>query len=77
MFVEHCEFTPLEALKAATSLPAKRFKFNDRGMIRTGLRADLLLVEGNPLENIDDTLNLRGVWSEGVLCSTYATKFEA
>jgi hypothetical protein len=35
------------------------------------LRADLMLVEGNPVENIDDTLNLRGVWTEGVLCKTY------
>jgi hypothetical protein len=30
------------------------------------------LVEGNPLDDIDATLNLRGVWKEGVLCSTYA-----
>jgi imidazolonepropionase-like amidohydrolase len=71
LFVKHCGFTPAEALRAATYLNAKRFKFSDRGEIKAGLRADLVLVEGNPLENIDDTLNLRGVWKEGVLCRTY------
>lgn len=40
--------------------------------IKAGLRADLVLVEGNPLDDINATLNLRGVWKEGVLCSTYA-----
>lgn len=71
LFVEKCGFTPEEALKAATSLTAKRFKFGDRGMIKEGLRADLVLVEGNPLDDIDHTLNLRGVWTEGQLCSSY------
>ncbi|GHU33340.1 hypothetical protein FACS1894166_08590 [Bacilli bacterium] len=72
LFVKHCGFSPAEALRAATYLNAKRFNFPDRGQIKEGLRADLLLVEGNPLEDIDDALNLRGVWKEGVLCSTYA-----
>jgi imidazolonepropionase-like amidohydrolase len=71
LFVEHCGFTPAEALRAATALPAQRFGFKDRGLIQAGLRADLLLVEGNPLENIDETLNVRAVWSQGELCSIY------
>jgi imidazolonepropionase-like amidohydrolase len=71
LFVKKCGFSPAEALRAATYLNAKRFKFSDRGEIKVGLRADLVLIEGNPLENIDDTLNLRGVWKEGVLCTTY------
>jgi imidazolonepropionase-like amidohydrolase len=69
--VKKCGFSPAEALRAATYLNAKRFRFSDRGEIKAGLRADLMLVEGNPVENIDDTLNLRGVWKEGVLCKTY------
>ena len=71
LFVKHCNFSPAEALRAATYLNAKRFKFSDRGEIKPGLRADLVLVEGNPLEDIDHTLNLRGVWKDGVLCKTY------
>src|ERR1035441_5419982 len=38
--------TPVEALRAATSVPARRFGLNDRGRIVTGVRADLLLVVG-------------------------------
>lgn len=74
LFVNQCDFTPEEALISATSAPAKRFKFSDRGMIKPGLRADLLLVEGNPLEDISHTLDLRGVWTEGKLCSAYEGK---
>ncbi|KAK7755134.1 hypothetical protein SLS62_002949 [Diatrype stigma] len=72
-FVRKCGFTPLEALRAGTSLVAKRLGFPDRGRIAEGLRADLVLVEGNPLENIDRTLDLRGVWKQGVLCSAYTS----
>ena len=34
-----------------------------------------MLIEGNPIEKIDDTLNLRGVWREGVLTTGYEGKF--
>jgi imidazolonepropionase-like amidohydrolase len=66
--------TPTEALRSATSLTAKRFKFEDRGKLAEGLKADLLLVEGNPLEDIDATLNIRGVWREGRMCSAHSSK---
>ncbi|KAI2466924.1 hypothetical protein F4781DRAFT_332340 [Annulohypoxylon bovei var. microspora] len=69
--VSKCGFTPREALRSGTSLVAKRLRLNDRGRIVEGLRADLVLVEGNPLEDIDHTLDLRGVWKQGTLCSTY------
>jgi imidazolonepropionase-like amidohydrolase len=59
-------FTPIEALHAATALPADRFGLTDRGRIRAGLRADLLLVDGDPTENIGDTLSVRAVWRQGI-----------
>jgi len=59
-------FSPAEALNAATALPAKVFGLADRGRIAKGLRADLLLVEGNPLANIKDTRRIAGIWKEGV-----------
>ena len=74
LFVNECGFTPAEALRSATYLNAKRFRFSDRGQIKEGLKADLLLVEGNPLEDIDHTLGLRAVWRDGVLCKTYEGK---
>jgi len=77
VFVHKIGMTPAEALRSATSLVAKRFQFTDRGRLAEGLNADLLLVEGNPLEDIDATLNIRGVWRDGNLCSTYVEKLEA
>jgi imidazolonepropionase-like amidohydrolase len=59
--------TPLEALTAATSAPAKQFKLNDRGRIAAGLRADLLLVDGDPTTDIMATRNIAGVWKNGVM----------
>jgi imidazolonepropionase-like amidohydrolase len=73
--VSACGFTPTEALISATSAPAKRFNFTDRGHIKEGLRADLTLVEGDPSQEIDDTLNLKGVWTAGVLCTAYGENF--
>ncbi|MFE7506174.1 amidohydrolase family protein [Promicromonospora sp. NPDC057488] len=57
--------TPLEALRAATSTPARRFGLTDRGRICESLRADLLLVDGDPTTRISDTLNIRQVWRRG------------
>jgi imidazolonepropionase-like amidohydrolase len=76
VYVHEVGMTPEEALRSATSVVAKCFKFEDRGRLADGLNADLLLVEGNPLEDIDDTLNIRGVWREGKLCSVHAEKME-
>ncbi|MEU8657210.1 amidohydrolase family protein [Actinoplanes philippinensis] len=56
---------PIEALRAATSTPARRFGLDDRGRIAPGLRADLLLVDGDPTTAISDTLNIRAVWRRG------------
>lgn len=72
--VNKCGFTPQEALHSATVLPPKRLRFSDWeevGEIKEGLRADLVLVEGNPLEDISNTLNLRGIWREGVLAKRF------
>lgn len=57
--------SPVEALRAATSVPARRFGLVDRGRIAAGQRADLLLVEGDPTASISDTLNTRAVWRRG------------
>jgi imidazolonepropionase-like amidohydrolase len=56
---------PAQALRAATSTTARRFGLDDRGRIAEGLRADLLLVDGDPTTTISDTLNTRAVWRRG------------
>lgn len=51
--------TPVQALAAATSLPANRYGLDDRGRIAPGLRADLMLVEGDPAEGIIATRSIQ------------------
>ncbi|MCP3800819.1 amidohydrolase family protein [Allokutzneria sp. A3M-2-11 16] len=57
--------SPLEALTSATSAPADCFGLGDRGRIAPGLRADLLLVEGDPTKAIGATLDIVAVWRGG------------
>ncbi|MFE3173284.1 amidohydrolase family protein [Amycolatopsis sp. NPDC059090] len=57
--------TPERALRAATATTARRFRLSDRGRVAEGLRADLLLVDGDPTSDISDTLNTRAIWRRG------------
>lgn len=59
--------TPLEALRAATSVPARRFGLDDRGRIAPGARADLVLVDGDPTTRVEDSLSVRAVWRRGAV----------
>jgi imidazolonepropionase-like amidohydrolase len=58
--------TPIAALTSATSAIARAFRMTDRGRIQTGMRADLLLVDGNPTAQIRDTRNIVAIWKQGV-----------
>ena len=58
-------FTPEEALRAATAEAAAAFGLEDRGRIKEGLQADLLLVEGMPDQDIKDTRNVVAVFKAG------------
>ena len=64
-YVVRAGLTPIEALRAATSVTARQFSLNDRGRIAPGLRADLLLVDGHPLADVSATLDIRDVWRRG------------
>lgn len=55
-----------DALRGATVMPSRHLGLADRGSIETGRRADLVLVEGDPIEDITVTRNIRGVWIGGV-----------
>ena len=74
LYVEHCGFSPVEALQSATSVAAKRLRLSDRGRIAVGKRADLLLVRGDPTVHISDTLSVENVWKQGVLCDVVLNK---
>lgn len=57
--------TPAAALAAATSVPARAFRLADRGRIAPGLRADLVLVNGDPTADIRATRDIAAVWKRG------------
>jgi len=57
--------SPIQALRAATALPAERFDLRHRGVIAPGRRADLLLVDGDPTHDIESTRAIVGVWKAG------------
>src|ERR1035437_1388527 len=62
---------PIEALRSATSIPARRFGLTDRGRIVPGARADLLLVDGDPITKISDTLSILNIWRSGTKLNTH------
>lgn len=71
--------SPTEALAAATSAPARIFGLEDRGRIEPGLRADLLLVDGDPTVDITMTRAIAGVWKAGTRVDreAYAARISA
>lgn len=59
---------PLDVLKSSTSLAAELMQLSDEGHIAEGSRADFLIVDGNPMEDIDMAArreNHRAVWKRG------------
>jgi imidazolonepropionase-like amidohydrolase len=60
--------TPLEAIQAATITPARVMKLdNEVGTLEVGRRADLIVLDANPLENISNIRRVRLVMTQGRL----------
>ncbi len=64
-------FTPLEAIQAATVVPARVMGIEKEvGTVEAGKRADLILLDANPLEKIGNIRSVRYVVARGVLYPT-------
>jgi alpha-D-ribose 1-methylphosphonate 5-triphosphate diphosphatase PhnM len=59
--------TPLDALQAATSIPAQLMKMDDSGTVEAGKRADLVVLTGDPLADISNVRTARWVIANGRL----------
>jgi cytosine/adenosine deaminase-related metal-dependent hydrolase len=58
--------TPVEAIQAATIVPARAMKLDkESGTIENGKRADLIIVNGNPLKSIREIRNVERVFTGG------------
>jgi imidazolonepropionase-like amidohydrolase len=72
-FAEHRELelmveaglTPMQAITAATGENAKLLRVADRGTIAAGKRADLLVLDADPLVDIRNTRRIVAVYHEG------------
>jgi len=57
--------SPLDALRSATVLAAQYWGLADRGVISPGKRADLVLIDGDPLADISAVSKIAAVWCAG------------
>jgi imidazolonepropionase-like amidohydrolase len=57
--------TPMQALMAATSVAAQHLNLADSGFLRLGYRADMLILNTNPLDNIRATEDINSVYIRG------------
>jgi imidazolonepropionase-like amidohydrolase len=57
--------TPLQAIRAATTVSAELIDVDDRGRLEPGLLADVIAVPGNPLDDIGVTEDVRFVMKGG------------
>jgi Amidohydrolase family len=59
--------TPLEALRTATINPAQFFGMKDIGAIASGMKANLVMLDADPRENIANTKRISAVIMRGTL----------
>ncbi len=63
--VRELKLTPSEVLRAVTGTAAEALALSDRGTLTPGRRADLLIVRGNPLEDLECLRQVEGVMKAG------------
>jgi imidazolonepropionase-like amidohydrolase len=62
--------SPMEAIVAATGIAAEALGLGDElGTVVAGKRADLLIVEGDPLSNLETLQQVRWVFRDGRVVS--------
>jgi imidazolonepropionase-like amidohydrolase len=73
-FTEHRELKgmvdagmpPLQAIRAATQVGAEVLGLTDRGTVARGKRADFMVLDANPLENMANSRLIHAVYHDGI-----------
>jgi len=65
LLVRLAGLTPLEAIRAATAANADALGLADRGRVRAGLRADLVLLSADPSADIANLRRVEAVFRAG------------
>lgn len=66
LYVEKCGFYPMEAIIAATRVAAEVLGVADKvGAVESGMRADLLVLDGNPYDDIKELRNIQMIMKRG------------
>ncbi|MDD4109579.1 MAG: amidohydrolase family protein, partial [Prolixibacteraceae bacterium] len=69
-FLVDAGLTPLQAIESATYLPAKFFGLeNQQGCIKKNMLADFVILDANPLDDINNTQKIHAVMRNGYLHS--------
>ncbi len=72
-FSEHLEMqlmvsaglTPMQAITVATRNAAQAMKLSDQGTLSPGMRADFIVLNSNPAEDIRATQSIHAIWKKG------------
>jgi len=55
----------IDVLKGATSYPAKYFRLENTGFIKEGYTADMILLNADPIQDIQNINNIQTIWKNG------------
>jgi len=66
LFVE-TGISPLDALRYATSIPTELLNKTNMGVIKPNAYANLLLIDGNPIEDIEELSKIKSIILKGKL----------
>jgi imidazolonepropionase-like amidohydrolase len=66
--------TPAQVLAAATRTAAGVLRLTDLGALETGKRADFLVLEANPLDDIANTTKIAAVYHDGIALDRAAVR---
>ena len=57
--------TPMEAIRSATEIAARSIEASDRGTLERGRRADLLVLDADPLRDVRNVRRIAEIWKGG------------